>query len=102
MVRNRRDSHNYSGDNSPCVYYCLPCIGCFFAGEKILESICVGILWVCSCGGGYLCKKRRRREVIPRNNNVNVNEEELYDISVQQDISLEIESIEDEEMKDAC
>ena len=80
MVRNRRGTRNYSGDQSKCMYCCLPCIGCFFAGEKLLESICVGILWVFSCGGGVLCKKRRRREVIPRNDEITSScEEEIKD-----------------------
>ena len=58
----------YSKGEPKCIYCCVPCIGCFLACEKLLESIFVGILWTLSCGG-ICCKNKRkqcRRKVIPR------------------------------------
>ena len=87
MVRNRSETRNYSGDQSKCIYCCLPCIGCFFAGEKLLQSMCIGILWVFSCGGGFLCKKRNR-EVIPRNDEIISSCEEETKDSMFDDVTI--------------
>ena len=57
----------YSKGEPKCIYCCMPCIGCFLACEKLLQSIFVGILWTLSCGG-ICCKnkrKQRQRKVIP-------------------------------------
>ena len=56
----------YSKGEPKCIYCCMPCIGCFLACEKLLQSIFVGILWTLSCGG-ICCKnkrKQRQRKVI--------------------------------------
>jgi hypothetical protein len=95
MVRKRNAAHIEGEPKS--IYCCMPCIGCFIVGEKLLQSLFLGTLWVLSCGRGSLFKKRKKI-VIPRT----TNEEALYAISQQREMSLEIESIEDEEMKDGC
>lgn len=32
-----------------CITCCMPCICCFMVGEKLLQGICIGMLWVLSC-----------------------------------------------------
>jgi len=42
----RREASLHEGDPR-CIYCCLPCIVCFMSTEKILQSLCVGTLWIC-------------------------------------------------------
>lgn len=42
----RREASLHEGDPR-CIYCCLPCIVCFMSAEKILQSLCVGTLWIC-------------------------------------------------------
>uniref|UniRef100_A0A6C0C080 Uncharacterized protein n=1 Tax=viral metagenome TaxID=1070528 RepID=A0A6C0C080_9ZZZZ len=67
------------------------CIGCFFTGKIILQSFFQGTLWLLTCGTGSFNKKSKKT-VIPTTANQNAS----------YNVSLEIETIYDEEMKDGC
>lgn len=89
MVRKRNAAHIEGQPKS--IGRCLPRIGCLFTEKTILQSFFQGTLWLFSCGG-CLFNKKSRKTVIP----TTTNQTALYNVS------LEIETTHDEEMKDGC
>lgn len=67
------------------------CIGCFFTGKTILQSFFQGTLLLLTCGTCSFNKKSKKT-VIPTTANQ----------TVSHNVSLEIETIHEEEMKDSC
>ena len=66
-------------------------IGCFFTGKTIIQSFFQGTLSLLTCGGTSYNKKSRKT-VIPRTTNQ----------TASYNVSLEIETTHEEEMKDGC
>jgi hypothetical protein len=77
----RREASPQKGDLQ-CIYCCLPCIVCCMCVEKILQSFCVGALWICvktqKCFE-FIGNKMKRKNVKIKNeentNEENTNEE---------------------------
>ena len=63
----KKNNNDFKGERihdqcSICLTCCMPCICCFMSGEKLLQGICIGMLWLLSCG----CFHTSTTTTIPR------------------------------------
>lgn len=47
----KRNNNDFKGEriHDQCNYCCMPCICCFMVGEKLVQGLCIGMLWLLSC-----------------------------------------------------
>ena len=101
MTRNKAPtSNNGEQCRNQMICCCLPCLLLWSTLEQLLKGCCVTSLYICSCQ----CFRREGINVIPYNNNIIGNTNEIND-EINEEINEEMyEEINDEmyeEMKDA-
>ena len=50
----KRNNNDFKGERihdqcSCCIPCCMPCICCFMVAEKLVQGLCIGMLWLLSC-----------------------------------------------------